>query len=495
MGDSLSAKKPVESGWWYQGRIWIDDRQPCSKTHLAARRSCQQRVVQWIAVCNREGLTAFQEDVMVRDSAVLESGLSRRQFAKSIGAGSIAALLSRAEGHARPGPLPPAPDSPNESFWSSVREQFLMPPDLGVMNAANLCPSSAAVVDSLLRNTKDMDRDPSFPNRVKMGEGKEGTRRVVAEFLRVTPEEIVLTRNTSEANNLVSSGIDLRPGDEVLLFSDNHPSNLEAWKIKAKRFGYTVKVVEHVNPHPGAEFYVEAFGKQMTGRTKVVGFTHLTSTVGDLFPAKELCRLARERGALTLVDGAQSLGLIDVDLSDMQPDFYSGSAHKWPCGPKEVGVLYINKAAQDKIWPSLVSAFPGAVGISKTFESFGQRDEPAIIAFGEALRLQMKIGRKVIQGRAQELTQALIAGLGKMDNVKVWTSQDSSRSVAVVSFRPDNLDIPRLAAALYEKDRVAGAPRLGADRGGLRFSPHFYNLHSEVERALAAIQRYVKSGV
>jgi selenocysteine lyase/cysteine desulfurase len=233
----------------------------------------------------------------------------------------------------------------------------------------------------------------------------------------------------------------------------------------------------------------------MTDRTKVLGFTHLTSTVGDLLPAKELCRRARERGVLTLVDGAQSLGLMDVDLADMQPDFYAGSGHKWPCGPKEVGVLYVNKGAQSRVWPSIVSAYPGAVGLSKTFESFGQRDEPAIIAFGEALRFQAKLRRPAIQARARELAEALLAGLRRIDGVKLWTHPDPARSAAVVSFQPGSLDVAKLSAALYAKDRIAGAPRPYADRGGLRFSPHFYNLHSEVERALGAIQRYLKTGV
>jgi len=363
------------------------------------------------------------------------------------------------------------------------------------MNAANLCPSPAPVIEALVAATRDMDRDPSFPNRVKMGEGKEATRRLLAEFLRVSPEEIILARNTSEASNLVSSGLDLKAGDEVLLFADNHPSNLDAWKIKAKRFGYTVKVVDQVNPHPGAEYYVDAFTRQMTDRTKVLGFTHLTSTVGDVFPAKELCARARERGVLTLVDGAQSLGLMEVDLADMQPDFYASSGHKWACGPKEVGVLYVGKSVQSRIWPSIVSAYPGATGLSKTFESFGQRDEPAIMAFGEALRFQSRLGRAAIHARSRELGQALVEGLGRIDSVKLWTHPDPARSSAIVSFRPGSLDVAKLSAALYEKDRIAGAPRMGADRGGLRFSPHFYNTHAEVDRAVAAIQRYMKSGV
>jgi isopenicillin-N epimerase len=433
---------------------------------------------------------------MTRSSRAGESGLSRRQFAERLGIAGVGALLARtAESAARPQAVAPAPADAGESYWLSVRAQFLMPTDLGVMNAANLCPSPAPVIEALVAATRDMDRDPSFPNRVKMGEGKEATRKLLAEFLRVTPEEIILARNTSEASNLVSSGLDLKPGDEVLLFSDNHPSNLEAWKIKARRAGYTVKIVDQVNPHPGAEYYLEAFTREMTDRTKVLGFTHLTSTVGDVFPAKELCRRAREREVLTLVDGAQSLGLMEVDLADMQPDFYASSGHKWPCGPKEVGVLYVNKSAQPRLWPSIVSAYPGATGFSKTFESFGQRDEPAIMAFGEALRFQTRLGRAAIHARARELGQALIAGLRKIDGVKLWTHPDPARSSAIVSFQPGSLDVARLSTALYEKDRIAGAPRPGADRSGLRFSPHFYNLHSEVDRALEAIQRYMKSGV
>jgi isopenicillin-N epimerase len=419
--------------------------------------------------------------------------MNRREFARLLTVGGAAPFLVGEWPRATAFPAPPS--KLDEPYWQTVRKQFVMPDDLAVLNAANLCPSSAPVLETLYRTTKDMDRDPSFDNRAKLGDGREATRQALAEFLRVTPEEIVITRNTSESNNLVSSGLDLKPGDEVLLSSDNHPSNHTAWQQKAKRFGFTVKEVSTPNPHPGFDYYVEAFTKAITPNTKVIAFTHLTSTVGDLFPARELCRLARERGILSMVDGAQTFGLLDVDLSDMQPDFYSGSAHKWPCGPKENGVLFINKGAQSKIWTSIYSAYPGRVGVSKTFEGFGQRDEPAMIAFGEALKLQTTVGRKVIEDRSRELTQALIAGLSKIDGIKIWTSTEPSRSVAVLSFQPGNLDVRKLSLALYQKDRVACATRGGTDRPGIRFSPHFYNTHAEVDRAVAAIKKYMATGV
>ncbi len=421
--------------------------------------------------------------------------MNRREFARLLALGGTVPFITPELTWAKPAKLPPTPTSPDEKFWASVREQFVMPKELTILNAANLCPSSGPVLETLYKTTRDMDQDPSMENRAKLGDGRENTRKLLAEFLRVTPEEIVITRNTSESNNLVSTGVDLKAGDEVLLTADNHPSNHTAWQEKGKRFGFTVRDIPVPNPHPGFEYYVDAFSKAITPKTRLIAITHLTSTVGDVFPAREICALARERGILTLVDGAQSFGLFDVDLSDMQPDFYSGSAHKWPCGPKENGVLFINKRAQAKIFASIFSAYPGRVGVSRTFEGFGQRDEPAMIAFGEALKLQNEIGRAHIERRSRELTTALIEGLTRVNGVKIWTSPDPTRRSAVLSFQPGALDVRKLSAALYKNDRIGCATRGGQDRPGIRFSPHFYNTHADVEKAVAAVKRYTAAGV
>ena len=420
----------------------------------------------------------------------------RRDFARLFALGGSASLFTATSGAWRSSPKPRAASSaPDERYWSEVRAGFVMPDGFTCLNAANLCPSPGRVLDAYFDSTRSVDRDPSSQNRQKTREGREAARRALASYLRVTPEEIVITRNTSESNNFVSSGLDLKPGDEVVIFSDNHPSNNAAWLQKAERFGFTIRTVQQVNPHPGAEYYVDAFRKQITARTKVVAFTHVTASVGDLLPARELCALAREHGALSLVDGAQSFGVLDVNLGDMQPDFFSGSAHKWPCGPKESGILFVSKRAHDRIKPSIVSLYPGEVGISRTMEAFGQRDEPAIVGFGEALNFQTTVGRTAIEQRARELTGLLMAGLSKVEGVKVWTHSDPSRSAGILAFQPAGLDVRKLHQALYENDRIACATRTGQDRGGLRFSPHFYNLQADVERSIDAVKRYVTRGL
>src|SRR5262245_17616545 len=136
--------------------------------------------------------------------------MNRRDFARLLAISGAAPFVTPdvawARGAAAP-KLPPTPASPDEKFWIAVRDQFVMPKDLTMLNAANLCPSSAPVLETLYNTTKDMDQDPSSDNRAKLGDGRENTRKALAEFLRVTPEEIVITRNTSESNDLVSNGV------------------------------------------------------------------------------------------------------------------------------------------------------------------------------------------------------------------------------------------------------------------------------------------------
>jgi len=417
--------------------------------------------------------------------------VSRRDFARLLAFTAPATLLGRRTPVAPVPPVPPA--SPDD--WSDVRSQFLFPADLTPMNAANLCPAPRPVVESVERWSRALDSDPSPGTREKLPVAREESRRLVAEFLGVTPEEIVITRNTSEANNLVSSGLTLGPDDEVVTFADNHPSALRAWQLKAERMGFRVTVVPQTNPHPGPDHYVEAFRQALTPRTRILAFSHVTNTTGDLLPAAALCALARERGVLSLVDGAQTFGVLAVRPAEMGADFYTGSAHKWLCGPREVGILYVRRDVQDRLAPSIISLYAGRVGASRTLEAFGQRDEPAIAALADAVTFQTRIGRERIEQRARELARALMDGLRALDGVTLWTHSDPTRSAAVVSFQPGSLDVPRLATALYQRDRIVCATRGGQDRPGIRLSPHLYNLASEVERAVDAIGRYLVSGV
>ena len=428
---------------------------------------------------------------------------NRREFARLFAAGGSAALLGhpalegllsgRSAAAASPPALGPGgvrPRAGADVDWKAVRAAFLMPEELSVLNAANLCPAPSHVIASVREDTERLDREPVPSFRAEMHGVREPVRDLLADFLGVTPEEIIVVRNTSEANNWVSAGLDLGSGDEVVIVADNHPSSNRAWKGRAERFGFTVREIVPPSPHPGPDYYVDAFRREITSSTRLIAFTHLTNTAGDLFPAAELCALARERGVLSHVDGAQSFGLFDMNLREMGADFYSGSAHKWPCGPKEAGVLYVRAEVADRLWPSVYSAYPGRRGLSRTHEGMGQRDEPALRAFGRQIEFLNGIGMVEIEERSRYLASLLHDALVELPGIRMWTSPHAERRAAVVTFRPASLDPAEVIAAL-EEDGIVAAARTGSDRPGVRFSPHFYNSETDVERAVAAISRYL----
>lgn len=405
--------------------------------------------------------------------------LSRRDFGKI--------LAVAAAGRAIPSMAVPQDD------WAGIQaNEFTLDPKYIVMNAANLCPAARSVNEVLFRYTRDMDANPSPQNRSKFGSGREETRKKLAAFLNVTPEEIVITRNTSEGNNFVSSGIQLQAGDEIVIHDENHPTNNDSWKEKAKRFEFAVKAVTIPTPPPSVEALIKAFTDAITPRTKVLSFTHVTGTFGTTFPAKELCRIARARGILSLVDGAQSFGALDLDLKDMGCDFFTGSSHKWLMGPKEAGVLYVRSDAQPKLWPSEVGVFGGAVGASRVHERLGQRDDPCIMALGEAIDFHMRIGKKKIEMQSKALADALKKELMKIPGVHMYSPTAPELGSAVVTFRPGKAEIPPMTAALYQSHGFACATR-GGNTAGLRISPHIYNSFQQVEKVVAAISDYMKN--
>lgn len=395
-----------------------------------------------------------------------------------------------ADGAPVPLPAPWAGPQDQEAYWGQVKEQFSLASGLILMNAANLCPSPHTVQEAVFRHTRDVDADASSGNRGKFERLREDGRSAVAAMMNVSPDEIALTRNTSESNNTVVGGVDLGAGDEVVLWEQNHPTNNVAWDVRADRRGFRViRVKTPPSPASAAEI-VGAFEAALSPRTRVLAFSHISNISGVALPAAELCALARDRGILTLIDGAQSFGALDVDLRAIGCDFYTASAHKWFVGPKEVGVLYTRDEQIPALWPRVVgSGWERAVESgARKFESMGQRDDGAVCAMVEAAAFREAIGAERIEARVRELTAALREAVrGRFPETRFHTPEGPHHSAGVLVFEIPGVDHGELYERLYAEHRIAGAPR-GGEFGGIRFCPHIYNTLAEVERVVEAIE-------
>jgi len=417
---------------------------------------------------------------------------NRRTFLRhALGSGALLAATPRGSLAARRPSLPPpnAGTSQDEAYWGMVKESFPFAPGLVLMNAANLCPSPFVVQDAVFAWTRDIDADASFQNRDKFGALRETSRDAVARHIGAHPDEIALTRNTSEGNNTVAAGVDLGPGDEVLLWDQNHPTNATSWDERAAVAGFEVRRISTPPLPDSPGVLIDAFRSALTARTKVLAFSHVSNATGVRLPAAELCAIARIRGILTLVDGAQSCGALKIDVHEIGCDFYTASSHKWLMGPKEAGVLYVRADTIERLRAADVGVgwSRALEGGARKFESLGQRDDGCVAAIATTIEFHERIGAEVIEARLLEITGALKAGLReRIPSVEFHTPMRDEMSSGVLVFRVPEVDSGSAYQRLYDEHMVAAAGR-GGEFEGIRLSPHVYNTLADVEHALDAI--------
>ena len=377
----------------------------------------------------------------------------------------------------------------NEDYWKMIQRQFAVEEGKIMVNAANLCPSPYVVSEAVIDYAKDLEKDVSFQNRDKYGELRTKALTLLAEMLKVEFSEVGITRNTSESNNIIVNGIDFNPEDEVIIWDQNHPTNSQSWEQRAKREGFkVVKIQVPKQPSSQKELF-EPFEKAITPRTRLIAFSHISNVSGIALPAKQICTMAASKGIYTLIDGAQSFGFLDLDLHELGCDFYTASMHKWTMGPKETGILYVNKSKLSSLWPSIVS-----VGWDESNETtderlciLGQRNDPNIPGVAESLMFQMAIGLSDIEKRIRQLNAYLKESIQEeMPNISFVTplNSDLSGGITIINW-PEDTRI-KVFGGLYTDHGIASAPT-----GGLRFSPNIYNTLEDMDRIVEALKTYI----
>jgi isopenicillin-N epimerase len=406
-----------------------------------------------------------------------------------LGAAAAASLLptsARKANAALPATAPTA-GGDREAYWEAVRAQFAFRDERVPMNAANLCPSPRVVAEEVAQLTRDIDVDCSFQNRAKFDALLEGAREKAARQLGASADEIALVRNTSEANSHIHNGLSLGAGDRVVIWDQNHPSNHVAWKVRAQRFGFEVEEIATPEMPSGEDELAECFAGALGPRTRVLALTHVSNVSGVRLPIARIAETTRARGIWLHVDGAQTWGASHIDLRALGVDSYSASAHKWFCGPKEVGLLYVRAERWTELWPGVVAPSWGAdvdpdpVG-ARRFESLGQRDDAALAAVGVAADFHDRLGPARVEQRVLALAARLKLGAVEA-GYSLVTPAKSELSGGVCIVAVPQAQRQEIYERLYRKHGIAGATT-----GGVRLCPHVYNTVEHVDRAVAGLR-------
>jgi selenocysteine lyase/cysteine desulfurase len=384
-------------------------------------------------------------------------------------------------------------ESPDGVYWDALSKHFLFEDGVIMMNNGTVGPMPKPVFNSLINCFKRQCTNP-FDVYNFIPRKKDEVRDKLAKFVNASPDEIAITRNTTEGMNFMASGLDMKEGDEVLLSTMEHPGGTHPWKLKEKRFGIKIKEVPIGLPPKSTDEIVGAFKKAISPKTKAISISHTVYISGLIAPLKELSEMAHEKGVFVLADSAHGIGMLDLNMKELGIDAFATSPYKWLGAPTGVGVLYVRKEAQGDLWPTIASSGWDNNESAKKFETLGQRADALTVALGEALDFQNAIGKERIERRIKALAGYLKRELKKIPGVKLHTSEDPYLSGGLTALSIDGVEPQKIVNFMREKYNIVIRTIGSKGKGtyGVRVSTHVYVTYKHIDMLLEGIQYLVR---
>ena len=389
--------------------------------------------------------------------------------------GTLSAAIGAGANPAQAAPAS-AKAADDEPYWRWVASQFLTYPRYAYMNCGTRGPSPRPVIQAQTDAITAYDTDRlSYATYVDNTERRTSVRAQLAEFVGCDAGEIAMTNNTTEGMAFGTLGVDLKPGDEVIYTNHDHNSGAQPVNLACARFGAKPVVVDLSDPkfHPpeNEDVIVEAFVDAMTPRTRLISFCHVNYTDGCCLPVKKICQLARERGILTLVDGAHPPGMIALNLHDLGCDMYAGAGHKWLLAGMLTGFLYVRRELLDDLWPIVYSGPVGGMTMyqqpadeqstsaqqartAARYEMRGSKNYAGFASLAAALKFQQDISSDAIEARVRHLAATVRQGLRAVPGVDVLVSDAHELSVGLVSFKVRGVEPKRVNDTLWSRHGI-----------------------------------------
>ena len=375
-----------------------------------------------------------------------------------------------------------------------IRSDF---PALGesiYMNTGGTGPLSRQMVDSITSQYRAaMEGGPDIPSiKGPINEEFEKARGTVADFFGVTPEEIAMLRSISEGLSTVAYGMDWHPGDEVIVTEEEHPTGIMVWlNLEAER---GIKIRRMPLPEDRSEM-LAGLDALINDCTKLVCISHVTTDTGTRLPAKEICDLAHARGVPVALDAAQSAGQFQVDLRDMDCDFYAGTGHKWLLGGWGTGFFYVKRDWVERLKVSWTGSQAGVLDrqtmadlefldTAHRFE-FGGRHTVLYGAMGKAIEYLDGVGIDTIETRSLQLTDRLKAGIAEIPGATLRSPESHEFSTGIVTFSLAGLQGDELNSQMFERWKILGRPAL--QHSAMRLCCAFFTEDREVDTIIEAI--------
>jgi selenocysteine lyase/cysteine desulfurase len=383
----------------------------------------------------------------------------------------------------------------DESYWAEIQRAFDADRTMINLNNGGCSPTPSHVLEAMIRDLRFSNELPVEHMWRVLEPRVESVRRDLASEFGCDPEEMAITRNASEANEIMIMGLDLKRGDEIVVTNQNYPRMLTAWDQRARREGIVVKQVSFKVPPPSDEYMVDQFKAAVTPKTRVIEVTHITNLTGQIMPVRQLVDFARPRGIEVFVDGAHAFAHFPFKRDDLNCDYYGTSLHKWLLAPVGTGFLYVRKNKQKNLWPLMAADVKQDNDIRK-YEEIGTHPAANHNAISAALAFHRGIGveRKVARLRylRDRWAKRLVA---ESSRITVLTPLDNRQSGAIALFQVDGIDNVKLGQWLFNQHRIVNTPIVHAEFKGIRITPNVYTTLDEIDLFADKVLEAAKKGI
>ena len=372
-----------------------------------------------------------------------------------------------------------------------TKEEYLFAKGLTYLNTGTLGPCSKETIAATGRAWEELESMPvKFYGKTGAEALAEKTRITAARFLGCDVGEMLITTSTTNGMNAIAQGLRLKAGDRILTTDQEHGGGLLCWKYFEKYYGVIVDIIVIPPGENSGDAIVNRISDNIKKETRLISISHIFSATGLRVPVTEISVLARSKGILCIVDGAQAAGAIKVNVKELGCHAYATSGHKWLMGPKGTGLLYLSKEAQEIIRPMQFEESHNTYN-----DGNGVVNLAAILGLCKAIEYLESVGIEKVEAHNLLLRNKLYEKLSHNTNLKIMSPATGTlASPMLACLLPDSItDRTAFVKMLLEKHQLSIRPTHKQWFNGIRLSMHIFNTEKEIDYAAEVLQKELGS--
>jgi selenocysteine lyase/cysteine desulfurase len=421
--------------------------------------------------------------------------MQKRQFIKDLVLTGIAMPLGFSgmakafANHEAQSPLALAEDN---AFWEQIRQQYILKPDyINLENGYyNFLPQP--ILNKYIEHIKEINYQGSYYMRTVQWENKQKSVIALAEIAGCSPDELIITRNTTESLDTIIGGIHWQAGDEAIMAEQDYGAMLDMFKLVSERHGVVNKIISVPN-HPKDDAEIVALYKNaITPKTKVILVSHMINITGQILPIKKISEMAHQYGVQVMVDGAHAFAHIQFSIADLGCDYYAASLHKWLSVPLGAGILFVKKEYIKNIWPLFGDNEKDQNKI-KRINHTGTHPVHTDLTIPDSIAYYQMIGPAKKEARLRYLQQYWTSKVKDNSNIILNTPTTPDRSCAISNVGIKNMKPAILAERLMKEHKIFTVAIDYANVQGCRITPNLYTTTKELDVFVAALNTLSKA--